>query len=235
MNEIQVFNNTEFGDIRTIEQDGKIWFCGKDVAMALGYKRTADAIAAHCKGVCEMPTPTSGGVQKMKYISEGDIYRLITHSELPEAERFERWVFDEVLPTIRRHGMYARDELLDNPDIAIAAFTALKEERERRKALETTVAVQTQQIQELTPKRLPFYIAGITKEKPEPRIRLYWVPNEVLEEGLAEVRSLAPRFQKIKNGEMEPMRCGDCNYCRFTETLAGPVNFLEECEVYEVE
>ncbi len=96
-------------------------------------------------------------------------------------------------------------------------------------------AIYQEIVRQNTGKKLPFYIAGITKEKPEPRIRLYWVPDKVLEEGLAEVRSLAPRFQKIKNIEMEPMRCGDCNYCRFTETLTGAVNFLEECEVYEVE
>ena len=73
MNEIQVFYNAQFGNVRVIMENGKPLFCGKDVAEALGYKRTADAIATHCKGVCELPTPTSGGMQKMKYIPEGDL------------------------------------------------------------------------------------------------------------------------------------------------------------------
>jgi BRO family, N-terminal domain protein len=152
MGNLQVFNNSEFGAVRTVEQDGKVLFCGKDVAEALGYVRTADAISSHCKGVCDLPTPTGGGSQMMKYISEGDLYRLITHSKLPTAEKFERWVFDDVLPSIRKHGLYAIDDILNNPDIAIAALTKLKEEREARKALETENKIQAQQIAELKPK-----------------------------------------------------------------------------------
>jgi prophage antirepressor-like protein len=152
MSNLQVFNNSEFGAVRTVEQDGKVLFCGKDVAEALGYVRTADAISSHCKGVCDLPTPTSGGSQMMKYISEGDLYRLITHSKLPTAEKFERWVFDDVLPSIRKHGLYAIDDILNNSDIAIAALTKLKEEREARKALETENKIQAQQIAELQPK-----------------------------------------------------------------------------------
>ena len=106
MNSLQIFASADFGSIRTMEQDGKVLFCGRDIAEALGYQRPADAIAAHCKGVCVLPTPSNGGVQRMKFITEGDVYRLITHSRLPAAEQFERWVFDEVLPTIRRTGGY---------------------------------------------------------------------------------------------------------------------------------
>ena len=106
MNQMEIFSNQEFGSIRTFEQDGKVLFCGKDIAKALGYQRTADAITAHCKGVCVLPTPSNGGIQRMKFIPEGDVYRLIVHSKLPSAERFERWVFDEVLPSIRKHGAY---------------------------------------------------------------------------------------------------------------------------------
>ena len=152
MGNLQVFNNSEFGAVRTVEQDRKVLFCGKDVAEALGYVRTADAISSHCKGVCDLPTPTSGGSQMMKYISEGDLYRLITHSKLPTAEKFERWVFDDVLPSIRKHGLYAIDDILNNPDIAIAALTKLKEEREKNKTLETENKIQAQQIAELKPK-----------------------------------------------------------------------------------
>ena len=92
MNQMEIFKNPEFGSIRTFEQDGKVLFCGKDIAKALGYQRTADAITAHCKGVCVLPTPSNGGIQRMKFIPEGDVYRLIVHSKLPSAERFERWV-----------------------------------------------------------------------------------------------------------------------------------------------
>lgn len=142
MNGIKIFENAEFGSVRTLEAaEGKILFCGADVAKALGYSNSRKALSDHCKekGVTKRDTLTNGGVQALTYIDEGNVYRLITHSKLPTAERFETWVFDEVLPSIRRHGLYATDELLNNPDIAIAAFTALKEEREHRKALEEKV------------------------------------------------------------------------------------------------
>ena len=139
MNEIKIFENTEFGSVRTIEENGKVMFCGKDIAMSLGYKRPADAISAHCKGVCELPTPTAGGVQKMKYISEGDIYRLAAKSELPGAEKFESWIFDEVLPSIRKHGAYMTENTLEqaiaDPDFLIKLATELKNEKEKRRNL----------------------------------------------------------------------------------------------------
>lgn len=136
MNDLQIFQNPEFGEIRTAEVNGKTYFVASDVANVLGYSNPRDAVLRHCKGVVKHDTPTSSGVQTMSYIPEGDLYRLITHSKLESAERFEKWVFDEVLPSIRKHGMYAVDELIANPDMAIKAFTALKEEREKRKALE---------------------------------------------------------------------------------------------------
>ncbi|MFQ9058611.1 MAG: Bro-N domain-containing protein [[Eubacterium] siraeum] len=88
---------------------GKEYFPATQCAKLLGYARPADAISAHCKGVCVLPTPSSGGVQNTKYIPEGDLYRLIIRSRLPAAERFERWVFDEVLPSIRKSGGYGID------------------------------------------------------------------------------------------------------------------------------
>ena len=156
MNDIKIFENPEFGSVRTADVDGKPYFAGNDIATALGYKQPADAIRNHCKGVYELSTPTNSGVQMMKYISEGDVYRLITHSRLPEAEKFEHWVFDEVLPSIRKHGAYMTDEALHRaitePDFLIQLATELKEEQEKRRALENTVAVQSQQITELQPK-----------------------------------------------------------------------------------
>ena len=139
MNQMEIFKNPEFGSIRTFEQDGKVLFCGKDIAKALGYQRTADAITAHCKGVCVLPTPSNGGIQRMKFIPEGDVYRLIVHSKLPTAERFERWVFDEVLPSIRKHGAYITREKLweiaTSPEALMKLCSDLLAEREKNAAL----------------------------------------------------------------------------------------------------
>lgn len=110
MNELQVFNNKEFGNVRTIEENGKVLFCGSDVAKALGYARPNDAISAHCRATVKRSTPISGKIQAINFISEGDLYRLITHSKLPTAEKFESWIFDEVLPTIRKTGGYVSDD-----------------------------------------------------------------------------------------------------------------------------
>lgn len=108
MNELQIFNSEEFGEIRTIEIDGKPYFVATDVATALGYVNPRKAVNDHCKGVTKRDTPTSSGVQSMSYINEGDLYRLIMKSKLPSAEKFESWVMDEVLPTIRKTGGYRK-------------------------------------------------------------------------------------------------------------------------------
>lgn len=105
MNELQIFNNEEFGQVRTVEIDGKPYFAGRDVANALGYSNPRDAISRHCKGVVKHDSFKDGG-QLIALIPEGDMYRLITHSKLESAERFESWVFDDVLPTLRRTGSY---------------------------------------------------------------------------------------------------------------------------------
>ena len=139
MNQMEIFKNPEFGSIRTFEQNGEVLFCGKDIAQALGYRRPADAIAAHCKEVCVLPTPSNGGIQQMKFIPEGDVYRLIVHSKLPSAERFERWVFAELLPSIRQHGAYiTRDKLWEvatSPEALLKLCTDLLAEREKNAAL----------------------------------------------------------------------------------------------------
>ena len=106
MNELQIFNNEEFGEIRTVEIEGKPYFVAADIANSLGYSNTRDAISRHCKGVVKCDIPTSSGIQNMSVIPEGDIYRLIIRSQLPAAERFESWVFDEVIPSIRKTGGY---------------------------------------------------------------------------------------------------------------------------------
>lgn len=156
MNDLQIFRSEDFGNIRTAEENGKILFCGNDVAKALGYALPRKAIIDHCKGVLKRNTPTNGGMQEMAFINEGDVYRLITHSKLPTAEKFERWVFDEVLPTIRRHGAYMTDkaleEALTSPDFLIKLATQLKDERDKRVAVEAKSQAQEQIIKELKPK-----------------------------------------------------------------------------------
>lgn len=156
MNNLQIFNNDRFGEIRTVEDGGKVLFCGSDVAKALGYSNAHDAIVRHCRASVKRATPISGKVQEINFIPEGDVYRLITHSKLPTAQEFEHWVFDEVLPTIRRNGAYMTDSTLEqaltSPDFLIELATRLKAEKEKNTRLETTVAVQNQQILELKPK-----------------------------------------------------------------------------------
>lgn len=107
MNELQIFNNEKFGEIRTITKDDKTYFAGSDVAKALGYAIPHKAVQTHCKGVLKWNIPTSSGNQDVLFITEGDIYRLIMKSKLPSAEEFERWVMDEVLPSIRKTGSYS--------------------------------------------------------------------------------------------------------------------------------
>ena len=108
-NEMQIFKNSEFGEFGVLEIDGKPYFPAAACARILGYANTNDAIMRHCRWVVkhDLPHPQNPNKTiKMNLIPEGDLYRLITHSKLPAAERFEKWVFDEVLPSIRKHGGY---------------------------------------------------------------------------------------------------------------------------------
>lgn len=154
MNELKIFESPDFGKVRTMEINGEPFLVGKDVAEILGYTNPRKALIDHVdsedKGVTKCDT--LGGTQEMTVINESGLYSLILSSKLPKAKEFKRWVTSEVLPSIRKHGAYAVDELINDPELAIKAFTALKEERMKNKQLETTVAVQTQQISELKPK-----------------------------------------------------------------------------------
>lgn len=145
-NVVEIFNNEEFGQVRTLVIDEKPYVLANDVARALGYKRPADAISAHCKGSVKHRYLTNGGEQEAKFIPEGDIYRLIMKSKLPNAERFESWVMDEVLPTIRKHGAYMTNEVIErtltDPDYLIQLATALKEERQARLVAEQKIEEQ---------------------------------------------------------------------------------------------
>lgn len=163
-NEIKAFENPEFGSVRTMVIDNEPWFVGKDVARALGYgegKSLANAIANHVeiedKGVTKMMTP--GGEQNMVIINESGLYDLVLSSKLPTARKFRHWVTSDVLPNIRKHGVYAVDEILADPDILISALQELKAERARVKALSEdnaekgkVIAIQNQQISEMEPK-----------------------------------------------------------------------------------
>ena len=149
--QLQIFKNPDFGDVRTIIRDGEPWFVAADVCRALDVDSTATRrLDDDEKGLHS--TQTLGGEQNMTIVNEPGLYTLVLGSRKPEAKAFKRWITHDVIPAIRRHGMYALDEILENPDIAIAALQQLKDERAKRKQLESTVAVQSQQIAELTPK-----------------------------------------------------------------------------------
>lgn len=140
---LQVFQNDRFGNIRVVLIGNKEHFVGSDIAKALGYSIPSKAINTHCKGVSKMEVPTNGGIQEMLVIPEGDVYRLIAHSKLPQAEQFECWVFDEVLPSLRKHGAYMTDvtieKALTEPDFLIKLATKLKEEKEARLKAEAQI------------------------------------------------------------------------------------------------
>lgn len=116
-NNLEIFKNEEFGEVRTIMLDDKPYFMASDIAKALGYARPNDAVSRHCRATVKHSTPISGKIQKVNFIPEGDMYRLIAHSKLPSAERFESWIFDEVLPTIRRTGGY-----INNVDLMVNTY-----------------------------------------------------------------------------------------------------------------
>ena len=160
MNEMQIFQNAEFGSVRTADINGVPYFVGKDVAEILGYERSTKATMDHVdeddRILIDGKTQSCFGIELGQrggwLINESGLYSLILSSKMPNARKFKRWVTSEVLPAIRKHGVYATDELIANPDLAIAAFTALKEEREKNRLLEQTTAVQKQQIAEMKPK-----------------------------------------------------------------------------------
>lgn len=144
MNESKIFQSSEFGTVRIdIDKNGKVLFCGNDVARALGYSNVPDALKRHCRAIVKRDTPISGKIQAINFIPESDVYRLVFSSKLPNAERFTDWVTEEILPTIRKHGAYMTPEtiekVLSDPDTIIKLATDLKEERERTAALNAKI------------------------------------------------------------------------------------------------
>lgn len=138
MNQIKIFKNPEFGKVRTVEIDGKPYFCGSDIAEALGYAKPNNAVAMHCRATLKQGIPISGKIQEVNFIPEGDVYRLVVRSKLPSAEKFERWVFDEVLPSIRKSGGYiaGQEQMSDSELMAKALLVAQKQIEERNAQIE---------------------------------------------------------------------------------------------------
>ena len=146
MNDLKVFENSEFGTLRGVEINGESWLVGKDVAERLGYKDTSDALKKHVDEEDKLTRrfADSGQNREMYVINESGLYSLVLGSKLPNAKKFKRWVTSEVLPAIRKHGGYLTaekvEEALLNPDVLIRLATELKDEREARRALESKVA-----------------------------------------------------------------------------------------------
>lgn len=138
MNELSTFESEEFGTLRVMQIDGEPWFVGKDITDKLEYQNGSRDIARHVDEEDQMMRPMFDGTQRRNVIliNESGLYSLILGSTLPAAKKFKKWVTSEVLPSIRKHGMYAVDDLINNPDLAIKALTALKEEREKNAKLE---------------------------------------------------------------------------------------------------
>jgi prophage antirepressor-like protein len=148
MNQLQVFNNEEFGQVRTVVQSEDVWFVAKDVAEVLGYNNTSKAIQMHVDEDEKADLPIWDGRQNrnQKVINESGLYSLILSSKLPSAKKFKKWVTSEVLPSIRKHGAYMTDQVLEqavtNPDFAIGLLTKLKEEKERLAAAQQQIVQQ---------------------------------------------------------------------------------------------
>ena len=154
MNDLKIFENGEFGKVRTVLVDDEPYFVGKDVAEILEYQNGSRDINRHVEKMDRKKSMVFDGKQNKEtiLINESGLYSLILSSKMPRAREFKHWVTSEILPSIRRHGLYAVDEVLANPDMLINALTALKEERANRERLEEANAVLQQQIAELQPK-----------------------------------------------------------------------------------
>ena len=180
MNELQVFNNSDFGCVRTLEADGKILFAASDIAKALGYTNPSKAVNDHCKGITKCYTPTVGGVQALNFIPEGDVYRLIAHSKLPSAEKFESWVFDEVLPTIHKTGSYSKP--MSELEILQRSINQLVEQERKLKAIETQQGEQVKRL-DIIDSRLEVlngvHIEGTGRDRLNAMVRAYVVKKGI--------------------------------------------------------
>ena len=151
MNELQIFNNEEFGQVRMLEINNEPYFVGKDIADVLGYSET-NAMTKRLDDDEFISDKLEGMNMKSVFINESGLYNAILGSKMPNAKKFKKWVTSEVLPTIRKHGMYATEELINNPDLLIQVATELKKERAEKERLKLTTKKQEQIINELKPK-----------------------------------------------------------------------------------
>lgn len=169
--DLKIFTNEKFGKVRTLVDTDKVLFCANDVAVALGYKKPNNAIHRHCRHATLFQgiiTDNLGRKQDANFIPEGDIYRLVVGSELPDAVEFEEWIFDNVIPSIRKYGMYATmdtiDKMLADPNNAIKIFTALKEEREAKEKALKLVHEKQEEIDLLSHSKKLYTTSEIAKE-----------------------------------------------------------------------
>lgn len=152
-NEMMIFENPEFGKIRTVAIDGEPWLVGKDMAVVLGYSNSRDALAKHIDEEDKATVAIHDGSQNrnMTIINESGLYSLILSSKLPNTKKFKRWVTSEVLPSIRKHGLYATENtmeaMLADPDTAIRLLQEIKDERKRRKALEAQIELDRPKVE----------------------------------------------------------------------------------------
>ena len=154
-NQVQVFENREFGQLEILTINDKPYFPATECAEILGYSTPRHAVTRHCKGGMKRAVLTGGGKQEKTYIPEGDLYRLIIRSKLPAAEQFEQWVFDEVLPSIRKHGGYIvgelLDELLKSREMSNEYLNELKAEREYSTMKDTLLNDTIEFLEEIIP------------------------------------------------------------------------------------
>ena len=180
MNGIQIFNNDEFGEVRILKEDGNFYFVASDVAKKLGYVNSSKAVNDHCKGVTKRYTLTKGGNQELNFIPESDVYRLIVHSKLPAAERFEKWVFDEVLPSIRKTGSYNKP--MSELEILQCSINQLIEQERKIKALEAQQGEQVKRL-DIIDSRLEVlngvHIEGTGRDRLNAMVRAYVVKKGI--------------------------------------------------------
>ena len=180
MNGIQIFNNDEFGEVRILKEDGNFYFVASDVAKKLGYVNSSKAVNDHCKGVTKRYTLTKGGNQELNFIPESDVYRLIVHSKLPAAERFEKWVFDEVLPSIRKTGSYNKP--MSELEILQHSINQLVEQERKLKALEVQQGEQVKRL-DIIDSRLEVlngvHIEGTGRDRLNAMVRAYVVKKGI--------------------------------------------------------
>lgn len=191
MNDLKVFSNSEFGELGVMLIDGKEYFPATQCAKLIGHENPARAVRKFCKGVTKMVTPTVGGSQEVNYIPEGDLYRLIVSSKLPAAEKFERWVFDEVLPSIRQTGGYG--------NINIEQVIA-----------QTATAVVSEVIKQLVPT-----LKGVINGEPE-ESEMIWetkIPKKRKPTGV--IVKLAPEIRTVVDG----MLLSACSYAEVKRYL----------------